>query len=151
MDRAPQRAAAVTSSRGAALALAVYALAVIGALVSGMFFLALAEHRVGRNTLALAHAVAAAEEGAVHAVATWDGGALAAFAPGDSAPFAGVTGGGTGRFEGAVIKVGASSFVVRSEGTAIDGTARRVLGLVVRVDSAGTPGPLAERAWVWLY
>lgn len=136
---------------GAALALAVYAMAVIGALVGGMFFLALAEHRVGRNTLALTHAAAAAEEGAAHALATWDPVALNGLGPGDSAAFAGVTGGGTGRFEGAVIKVGPSSFVVRSEGGPVDGTARRVVGLIVRVDSAGAPRALRERAWIWLY
>lgn len=134
-----------------AIAVAVYALAVIGALVAGVFFLALAEHRVGRNALSMAHAAAAAEEGAVHALTTWDGGVMDALSPGDSAPFAGVTGGATGRFEGTVTKLGASSFVIRSAGSAIDGTARRVVGLLVRIDSAGTPRPLGERAWVWLY
>ena len=150
-DEAPSAVRALSEQSGAALALAIYALAVLGALVAGVFFLALAEHRVGRNTLALAHAVAAAEEGAVHALAAWDAGAMATLTPGDSAPFAGVTAAATGRFEGTVTRLGASSFVIRSAGSAVDRTARRVVGLLVRTDSAGAPRPLGGRAWVWFY
>lgn len=141
----------MTARRGAALALAVYALAVVGTLVAAMFVLALAEHRVGRSTVSLTHARSAAEEGALYAIASWDGATLTGLVPGDSAAFAGVTNGGTGRFEGVVIKLGPWSYVVRCEGAAIDGTARRVVGLMVQVDSGGTPRPLRERAWVWLY
>ena len=60
------------SERGIALALAVFALVVIGALVAGTFFLGRLEWQTGRNGAYAADAQEAAEAGLAHRTINWD-------------------------------------------------------------------------------
>jgi hypothetical protein len=62
----------LTDERGMALALAIFALVVIGALVAGAFFAGTLEQRVGRNTLYATEAAQAAEAGTTAVMANWD-------------------------------------------------------------------------------
>ena len=57
------RTSRLTDERGMALAVAIFALIVIGALVAGAFFAGHLEQRTGRNTLYAAQAADAAEIG----------------------------------------------------------------------------------------
>ena len=62
----------LADERGMALAVAIFALVVIGALVAGAFFAGQMEQRTGRNTLYAAEAAQAAEAGATTILADWD-------------------------------------------------------------------------------
>src|SRR5919106_4115811 len=64
------RARRLSDERGIALAVAVFALVVIGALVAGTFFAGRLEQQTGRNTFMAAQAAEAAEAGLNDAVAT---------------------------------------------------------------------------------
>jgi len=63
------RARGLSDERGIALAVAVFALVVIGALVAGTFFAGRLEQQTGRNTFAAAQAAEAAEAGLNDAIA----------------------------------------------------------------------------------
>jgi hypothetical protein len=62
----------LTSERGMALAVAIFALVVIGALVAGIFYASTLEQRTGRNSLFAAEAEQAAEAGPMAVLNNWD-------------------------------------------------------------------------------
>ena len=62
------RARRLSDERGIALAVAVFALVVIGALVAGTFFAGRLEQQTGRNTIYAAQAAEVAEAGLNEAV-----------------------------------------------------------------------------------
>ena len=64
------RARRVSDERGIALAVAIFALVVIGALVAGTFYAGRLEQQTGRNTFTAAQAAEAAEAGLKDAVVT---------------------------------------------------------------------------------
>ena len=64
------RARRVSDERGIALAVAIFALVVIGALVAGTFYASRLEQQTGRNTFTAAQAAEAAEAGLKDAVVT---------------------------------------------------------------------------------
>jgi len=62
----------LTDERGMALAAAIFALVVIGALVAGAFYASTLEQRTGRNSMYAAEAAQAAETGPLAVMANWD-------------------------------------------------------------------------------
>jgi hypothetical protein len=72
------RARRLSDERGIALAVAVFALVVIGALVAGTFFAGRLEQQTGRNTFMAAQAAEAAEAGLNEAIASQSATALLA-------------------------------------------------------------------------
>jgi Tfp pilus assembly protein PilX len=64
------RARGVSDERGIALAVAIFALVIIGALVAGTFYAARLEQQTGRNTFTAAQAAEAAEAGLKDAIVT---------------------------------------------------------------------------------
>jgi hypothetical protein len=62
----------LTSQRGMALAVAIFALVVIGALVAGIFYASTLEQRTGRNSIYAAEAAQAAETGPMTVLANWN-------------------------------------------------------------------------------
>ena len=66
----------LTSERGMALAVAIFALVVIGALVAGAFYASTLEQRTGRNSMFAAEAAQAAETGPMSVLGNWDSYAL---------------------------------------------------------------------------
>ena len=62
----------LTDERGMALAAAIFALVVIGALVAGAFYASTLEQRTGRNSMYAAEAAQAAETGPMAVMANWD-------------------------------------------------------------------------------
>jgi hypothetical protein len=123
----------IRSERGIALAVAIFALVVIGALVSGSFFFGMQEQRVGRNSIRLQQAFAAAEEGAAIQVATWQRDTLNFLAVGDSLTFNGTVAANGGWYRGIVQRLNQEMFLIRSEGFSRDSTSRQQLGLIVRL------------------
>lgn len=73
----------LTSERGMAMAVAIFALVVVGALVAGAFFAGNLEQRTGRNSIYATEAAGAAESGTASVFAKWDP-ALKTLAVGDS-------------------------------------------------------------------
>lgn len=123
----------VRNEKGVALAVAVFALVVIGGLVGGSFFLGTQEQRVGFNTLKHQQAFTAAQEGAQLQVANWGPGAHSRLAIGDSVAFNGTLSDGAGWYRGTVMRLNDMSYLVRSEGFSADSGSRHHTGLLVRV------------------
>ena len=129
-----------------ALALAIFALVVVGALVAGAFLAGHLEQRTGRSTLYGAQAADAAEAGAVETLASWDALDLNALVPGTVAAFPPVPFAGRSAYRTTVSRLNGQLFLVQSLGTranANGGTlARRTVGIVARLASLGS-GPEA--------
>ena len=144
-----------------ALALALFALVIIGGIVGGNFFAGLLEQQSGRSTLFLAQASEAAEAELREALLTTPAttlvqlaGAGATLDLGPRSPYSGLT------VERQVSRLTNDLFVIRTrgirqnaEGAAL---ATRTVGLLVQVIADTLTGtdsvvPLSERAWVQLY
>jgi hypothetical protein len=123
----------VRNERGIALAVAIFALVVVGALVAGSFFFGMQEQRVGRNSIQLQQAFAAAEEGANLQTADWDSRVYNVMAVGDTVPFAGTVPANGGWYRGSVRRLNNALYLVRSEGFSRDSTSRQHVGMLVRL------------------
>jgi hypothetical protein len=135
------RRVARRDERGMALALAIFALVVVGALVAGAFLAGHLEQRTGRSTLYAEQAADAAEAGAAMTIAEWDTGTLNALPPGATASFPTVTLAGRSAYRPTVTRLNDQLFLVKSLGTranASGGTlARRTVAVVARLASLG--------------
>jgi len=125
--------------QGIALAAAVFALVVIGALVAAVFHLALLEQRVGYSTIGFRQAFSAAEEGAYGRVASWDAGTYNELDDGDTLSFQSPSDRVGGWYRGSIRRLNRELFLVRSEGFSPDSTARSHIGLLVRLQALGLP------------
>ena len=162
-----RRAAAPNDEAGFALATAMFALAVLGALVAGSFLPGRLEQQSGYNVTYARQAREAAEAGLAETVAALEAPALEALAAGGMALDLGTTSvGEMVTVHTTVARLTSRVFIVRSHGTRHDASggalATRTLGLFVRLGTAGgsipeddaSPPPvvpLAERSWVRLY
>ena len=127
--------------RGMALALAIFALVVVGALVAGAFLAGHLEQRTGRSSLYAEQAADAAEAGAAELLASWDAPTLNALAPGSVATFPSTPLAGRASYHPTVTRLNAQLFLVQSHGTRVNASggtlARRTVGLVARLASLG--------------
>jgi hypothetical protein len=143
-----------------ALAVAVFALAVMGGLVAGNFVAGLLEQQSAHNTLFGMQAAEAAEAELRAALELVPATSLSAIPVGgtptllDSVAFNGVA------VERQVSRLTDRVFLVRTRASRIDGDgnalATRSLGLLITltVDAAGQAAgvaPLAQRSWIQLY
>ncbi len=132
--------------RGMALALAIFALVVVGALVAGAFLAGHLEQRTGRSTLYAEQAADAAEAGAAMTIAEWDAATLNSLPPGGIVSPAAVTLAGKASYRSTVTRLNDQLFLVKSLGTRANaggGTlARRTVAVVARLASLGE-GPEA--------
>ncbi len=135
-----------TGSRGFALPVAVFALALIAALLAGVFFAALQELRNGRFALGAERAFEAAEAGVSTIIGGWDPARYNRLEQGGSSGFAGRLPAQTASFSGTVTRLGPTLFLVRASGTDAAGSSRRSVARVVRL----APPQLAARAAVTL-
>ena len=135
--------------RGIALAVAIFALVVVGALVAGAFFAGTQEQRVADNQRRVQQSFGVAEAGVTEQLVTWTtvnnrrGVYWASAAPRDSIVVRDtIAPGGTGRYAGTVYRVGTSLFLVdvigrdtRSAGGTVGagGGARQRIGLLTRL------------------
>jgi hypothetical protein len=135
------RATPVSNERGIALAVAVFALVVIGALVAGTFFAGQLEQQTGQNTMYAMQAGEVAEAGLTDAVATGTAEEMGKLAiePADSNDlttfsFAGVT---NVRASRKITRLTNELFLIKSVGIRIDGSgaalATRSLGQLIRL------------------
>jgi hypothetical protein len=143
-----------------ALAVAIFALAAIGAIVAGGLTTGVLEHQSGSNTLYLAQAGAAGEAELWTLLGTIETGTLLALpaggAPldlGSASPVAGLT------VERQVSRLGENLFLIRVRGARVDAgggmLASRAAGVLLRVvsDSQSGRDVLApvHRGWLQLY
>jgi hypothetical protein len=132
------------NERGIALAVAIFALVVVGGLVAAAFFVGVQEQRVGRNTIKLGQAFAAADGGAEAVVANWSAGVYNNIAVGDSIdpatsarPGSALTrvalANSAGWYRSTVKRINTELYLVRVEGFSQDSTARQAVGVMVRL------------------
>ncbi len=119
------------NERGFALGLAILCLLAVSGLVAWGVLLGLFSARAGRNTVAVAHAFAAAEEGARLQTAQGSWKEYAGLPDGGSARFTGSVLAGTGNYRGAVTRLSSQFFLVEAEGFDSRATARQRVGLLV--------------------
>ena len=133
--------------RGMALAVAIFALVVVGALVAGALFAGTQEQRVGENQRRVQTSFGVAEAGAQERVMSWDPGTMnkranypqdsVVIGPNATAP------GGTGSYGGYSYKLGPNIFLLdvtgRDRSTAAGGGlaggggARQRIGMIARI------------------
>ncbi len=130
--------------RGMALAVAIFALVVAGALIAGAFFAGNQEQRVGQNTLRVQQSFGAGEEALNEVVANWNPAAYNVLKvyPADSFIITSrATAGGTGTYGGVIRKLNNYLYQVdltgrdnaSASGSVFGGGARQRLGEFVRI------------------
>ena len=137
--------AILRDERGMALAVAIFALVVLGAMVAGAFFAGTQEQRVGENQRRVQASFGVAEAGAQERILSWDPSAMNKRPqyPGDSVVIAtSPTPGGTGSYGGYSYKLGPNLFLIDITGrdrasaagvVAGGGGARQRLGFIARI------------------
>ncbi|HXE58142.1 MAG TPA: hypothetical protein VNK43_09080 [Gemmatimonadales bacterium] len=103
------------NERGIALAIAVFALVVIGALVTGAFYAGRLEQRAGDHALYQAQALGAAEAGTDQVLGNWNIG-WNATAPGDSVLIGTTSLGGGSAYSALIRRLNSSLFLIQATG-----------------------------------
>lgn len=138
-----------------ALAVVIFALVVIEALVAGAFYAAHLEQRAGRNSLYTAQALSAAEAGIAVVLGEWETiPQLAGLAVTQSIALPTVALGARAAYQPTVLRLTDGLYLIRSEGTraGVDGSvlARRVVAVVAR-STGSAVAPLLQRSWAQVY
>jgi len=121
--------------RGFALAVSIFALVIISALIVGVFFAARQEMRLGINSRTSVRALGAAEAGLNTNVANWQMGAWNAMVVGDSARIDTVTlASNGGSYFGWVRRLNEQLFLIRTTGTDPQRTVQRTLAGFMRLE-----------------
>lgn len=124
------------SERGVALAVAIFAVVVIGMLVTGVFHASLVEQRTGENTLYAQQAFEAAESGMADALNNWNQSTYGGFPADTPQALATVTAGRT-RYTPIITRLNNTLFLVAARGEQVDAggriLARRTLGTLARL------------------
>lgn len=138
------RASRVSNERGIALAVAVFALVIIGALVAGTFFAGRLEQQTGQNAMFATQAAEAAEAGLTDALNGQTASTLTAL-PNDPTVVTslGAYTGPSGSHVSAtqdIRRLGDNLFLIRATGKRVNGVngelAQRTLGQLIRLNSA---------------
>src|SRR5262249_10915520 len=122
------------NERGMALGIALFALIILGGLVSSAFYIGVQEQRIGRNTVKLQQAFAAADGGASAIVTSWRTGTYNGMVNGTSLSIPTTQlPNSTGWYRGTVQRLSDLMFLIRTEGFNKDSTARQSVGLIARL------------------
>ena len=122
----------LNNERGIALAVAIFALVVVGGLIAGSFFVAMLEQRVGRNTIKQQAAFNAAESATEDAMLNWNSGTYNNLSVGGTVVTSGTAPDG-GWYRRTVQKLGDMMFLVNAEGFNRDSTSRSRVGYLLRL------------------
>ncbi len=123
----------IESERGVALAVAIFALVVVGGLVGGALFVGTQEQRIGRNTLRQQEAFAAAEAAAQELAASWNTQAFNQMPAGSTVTTQGRAPDGRGWYRRTVQRLNQMLFLVSAEGFSSDNSARQRVGMLMRL------------------
>jgi len=123
------------AERGFALAVSIFALVIIAALVTGAFFAARQEMLVGLNSRTSLSAFSAAEAGLNTTIASWNTGTWNSMAVGDSAAVSGTLGSGasSSTYSGYVRRLNTQLYLIRVTGTDHAGSTQRTLAALTRL------------------
>jgi Tfp pilus assembly protein PilX len=119
--------------RGFALAISIFALVIIAALIVGAFFAARQEMRLGINSRTSVRALGAAEAGLNTTVANWQTGTWNMLSVGDSAAFSGTLASNGGSYAGWVRRLNTQLFLIRSTGADPQTLVQRTLAAFTRL------------------
>ena len=122
-----------TGERGFALAVSIFALVIIAALITGVFFAARQEMKIGENSVTAQRAFNAADAGINDAIANWKINAWNSLANNASASFSGALPGGTGTWTGTIKRLNPQIFFVQVTGTDKNNLSTRTLGALSRL------------------
>ncbi len=130
-----QRPAALarTGERGFALAVSIFALVIIAALITGVFFAARQEMKMGENSLTAQRAFNAADAGINSAVANWNINAWNSLPNNGTATFNGTLPSGTGSWTGTIKRLNPQIFFVQVTGADQNNLSTRTLGALSRL------------------
>lgn len=123
----------IGSERGIALAVAIFALVVVGGLVGGALFVGTQEQRIGRNTLRQQEAFAAAEAGTQSLMANWDSESYNQMPVGASRTTQATGPDGRGWYRLTVQRLNQMLFLVSGDGFSSDNSSRQRVGLLLRL------------------
>jgi hypothetical protein len=119
--------------QGFALTVSVFALVIIAALITGVFFAARQEMKIGENTLSAQRAFSAADAGLNSAIANWNITAWNGLATNATAAFGATLPSGTGSYNGIVQRLNPQLFFVQVTGQDAGGVSTRTLGALSRL------------------
>jgi hypothetical protein len=146
--------------RGMALALALFALVIVGALVAATFFVGRLEQQSGQNTLFAFQAAEAAEAAVSDAIASLTEPALQALPLGSTLTLPDIALGDRAIGRRVIIRLTGSLFLIRATGRRLDAAgselAVRDLGSLVKLVPDSISGSnvvrrVRERSWMQLY
>jgi hypothetical protein len=146
--------------RGMALALALFALVIVGALVAATFFVGRLEQQSGQNTLFAFQAAEAAEAAVSDAITSLTEPALQALPLGSTLTLPDIALGDRAIGRRVIIRLTGSLFLIRATGRRLDAAgselAVRVLGSLVKLVPDSISGlnvvrRVRERSWMQLY
>ena len=150
-----------TDERGMALAVAIFSLVIVGALVAANFYAGLVEQQSGQNSLFARQAAEGAEAGLQEALSAVPPSTLVTLPVGGTPLDLGASAVGPGvRVERQITRLTSRLFLLRARGTRHDAAgsalAVRALGSLVRLTpdpAGGSPSvvPFSQRGWVQLY
>jgi hypothetical protein len=127
-----------TERRGMALAIAILAIVVVGALVSGSFYMSMSDYRLGRNSLPQARSLTVAEYGQNEVLREWWNVNAGSIAIGGSSVEMSYATAGNGTAKVRVSRLQQNLFAITSDGGAgaasIGSDARRRTGLLIRLE-----------------
>jgi hypothetical protein len=101
------------NERGFALAMAIFALVLLAAVVAGGYFSASQEFQIGRGMRSLTTSIYSGEAGIYEVLEDWDPGVYFALQPGDTLSFTGGTFEGGGSYAATVVRVGSAADSVK--------------------------------------
>lgn len=119
--------------RGFALPAAIFGLVIIAALVTGAFFAARQEMKIGLNSQTYQRAFNSAEAGLDTTIADWNTGSLNVLATGDSQTITGTLPNNTGSFTTYVRRLNNELFLLRSVGQDPTASSQRTLAAIARL------------------
>ncbi len=122
-----------TSERGFALAVSIFALVIIAALITGVFFAARQEMKIGEHSMSAQQAFSAADAGINHAIAKWDVENWNSLATNATKTFGGTLPSGSGSWTGTIKRLNPELFFVQVTGTDKHSISTRTLGALSRL------------------
>lgn len=146
--------------RGMALALALFALVIVGALVAATFFMGRLEQQSGQNTLFAYQAAEAAEAAVSDAIASLTEPALQTLLVGSTLALPDIALGDRATGRRVIIRLTGSLFLIRATGRRLDAAgndlAVRALGSLVKLVPDSISGSnvvrrVRERSWMQLH
>ena len=118
---------------GIALVVAVIAVVVVAALVTGVMAISTLEQRTGENARRQNQAFAVADAALGEVVANWNGGVWNTMATGATTTISGTAPSGTGTYSGSVSRINNEIFLLEVTGRDRGSTARQRVGMLVKL------------------